>query len=112
EWHINTLYGVASRALNRMIYEYGLLGVVLYSLVLLLCARAVKASCRLAGTPDIFSVAIVILALLVAFTITNYYSVLTDRMIGIYVWTIIGVSLAGFIHAEPKQSPNPLSSRY
>ncbi len=92
-WHINTLYGVASRALNRMLYEFGLLGVLLYSLVLLLCVRAAKASCRLADTPGLFSAAIVILALLVAFTISNYYSVLTDRMIGIYTWTILGMTL-------------------
>ncbi|MFB0516537.1 MAG: hypothetical protein ACETWG_08030 [Candidatus Neomarinimicrobiota bacterium] len=102
EWHINTLYGVASRALNRLIYELGLLGILSYSLILLLCVRAAKASCRLADMSGIFSVVVIVLVLLSVFAITNYYSVLTDRQIGIYVWTLLGIFLSASCLNSPE----------
>lgn len=90
---MNSYLGISSRALNRLIYEYGMLGVVLYSVLLFKLKKALRYSAYFSKNIIYYRMAMIMLLFLVMFTVTNYYKVLTDISIGIFIWTLFGVLL-------------------
>jgi len=94
---MNRYYGIASRVLNRVIFETGIIGLILIVIILILAYKNAtggnKSNLTDAEKHQTTCVKVLFLVFMM-FCCANYTQMLSNQQIGVFFWTIIGVAMS------------------